>query len=144
MSEIADLHARIAANLMRQGLMRHLHVQLERVAKGAVELSMPYGEHVTQQQGSFHAGAMSALADAAGGCAGLSVAPADMDIVAVEFKINFLRARRGGSLLATAKVIKPGRQLIVTQVDVMHRADDGQHSLCASMQQTLIPVTPNP
>jgi uncharacterized protein (TIGR00369 family) len=52
---------------------------------------------VTQQQGGFHGGAVGVLADIVGGCAGLTVAPEDMEIATIEYKINFLKALRGGN-----------------------------------------------
>ena len=63
------LFQRVAHSLARQGLMQHLQVSLLRVEPGCVELALPYGDKVTQQQGGFHGGAMGALADIAGGYA---------------------------------------------------------------------------
>ena len=61
------LRARIEASLARQGMMLRLGVELVRVAPGVCELTLPFADAVTQQQGSFHGGAMGALADIAGG-----------------------------------------------------------------------------
>jgi acyl-coenzyme A thioesterase PaaI-like protein len=58
----------------------------------------------------------------------------------VEYKINFLAAFQGGELQATGRVSKAGKRIIVTTADVVHVAADGQHSDCAVMQQTLVPV----
>lgn len=134
------LHQRVAASLARQGMMRHLQARLVRVAPGEVELWLPYSDKVTQQQDGFHGGAMGALADIAGGYAGLTVAPEGMEVVTAEYKINFLGSHQGGALRAVGHVIKPGRRLIVTSAEVIHVADDGKTSVCALMQQTLVPV----
>ena len=69
------LFQRIEASFQRQGMMRHLAARLGDVAPGFCEVFLPYSDRVTQQQGGFHGGAMGALADIAGGYAGLSVAP---------------------------------------------------------------------
>ena len=61
-----DLHARIEASFVRQGMMQHLGARLVSVAPGEVEIALPYSERVTQQQGGYHGGAMGALADIAG------------------------------------------------------------------------------
>ena len=111
------------------------------VAPGQVTLALPYGDRVTQQQGGFHGGAMGALADIAGGYAGLTVAPDGMEVTTVEYKINFLAAFQGGELQATGRVLKGGKRIIVTTADVVHVAPDGQRTDCAVMQQTLVPVT---
>ena len=75
------LHERVRLSFVRQGLMQHLGARLVRVSPGAVELALPHGERVTQQQGGFHGGAIGALADIAGGYAGLTVLPEGMEIV---------------------------------------------------------------
>ena len=134
------LHQRVADSLVRQGLMRHLQARLLRVAPGEVELWLPYSDKVTQQQDGFHGGAMGALADIAGGYAGLTVAPEGMEVVTVEYKINFLGNDRGGGLRAVGRVVKPGKRLIVTSAEIAHVAGDGRASACALMQQTLMAV----
>lgn len=131
---------RVAASLARQGLMQHLGTRLLSVAPGEVTLALPYSDRVTQQQGGFHGGAMGALADIAGGYAGLTVAPEGMEVVTVEYKINFLNAFQGGELQATGKVVKAGKRSIITTAEVTHLAADGKRTPCAVMQQTLMPV----
>jgi uncharacterized protein (TIGR00369 family) len=130
----------VQTSLDRQGMMRHLGAQLLRVEPGLVEISMPYSDKVSQQQGGFHGGAMGALADIAGGYAGLTVAAEGMEVTTAEYKINFLAAFQAGELRATGRVIKAGRRLIVTSAQVTHLAPDGTLSDCAVMQQTLVPV----
>ena len=137
----ADLWARVEASLARQGMMQHLGVRLLEVSAGRVTLALPYSDRVTQQQGGFHGGAMGALADIAGGYAGLTVAPAGMEVTTVEYKINFLAAFQSGELQATGRVVRGGKRIIVTTAEVMHVDADGRRSACAVMQQTLVPVT---
>ena len=134
------LRQRVQTSLDRQGMMRQLGVRLLAVAPGMVTLALPYSDRVTQQQGGFHGGAMGALADIAGGYAGLTVAEPGMEVVTAEYKINFLGAYQSGTLRAVGRVLKPGRRLIVTTADVTHVDDAGKESPCALMQQTLVPV----
>jgi uncharacterized protein (TIGR00369 family) len=134
------LWERVASSLARQGMMQHLGARLLRVEPGLVELALPYSDKVTQQQGGFHGGAMGALADIAGGYAGLTVAPEGMEVTSVEYKINFLAAFQGGELRATGRVVRAGRRIIVTTADVVHVDSTGKTSDCALMQQTLAPV----
>ena len=131
---------RVAASMARQGLMVHLDAKLVRVEKGEVEIALPYADKVTQQQGGFHGGAMGALADIAGGYAGLTVLPEGMEVVTAEYKINFLAAFQGGELRARGHVVRAGKRLIITTAEVVHVDDDGKTSPCAVMQQTLVPV----
>lgn len=120
--------------------MQPLGVRLLRAECGLVELAMPYGHQVTQQQGGFHGGAMGALADIAGGYAALTVAPEGMEVTTVEYKINFLASFQGGELRATGRVIKVGKRIIVTAAELVHIDENGKRSDCAVMQQTLVPV----
>jgi uncharacterized protein (TIGR00369 family) len=131
---------RVAASFARQGMMNHLDAKLIRVMSGEVEIALPYADKVTQQQGGFHGGAMGALADIAGGYAALTVAPEGMEVTTVEYKINFLSSKQQGELRAVGKVVKGGKRIIVTTAEVFHIDAQGQQTLCAVMQQTLVPV----
>lgn len=131
---------RVQASFDRQGMMRHLGARLLQAAPGLCEVALPYSDRVTQQQGGFHGGAMGALADIAGGYAALTVVPEGMEVSTVEYKVNFLAAFQGGELRATGRVVKAGRRIIVTSAEVLHLAADGSETLCALMQQTLVPV----
>jgi uncharacterized protein (TIGR00369 family) len=134
------LYQRVHDSLSRQGMMGHMGVRLLRVEPGLCELALPYSDKVTQQQGGFHGGAMGALADIAGGYAGLTMAPEGMEVTTVEYKINFLAAFASGEIRATGRVVKAGRRIIVTTAEVVHVDADGKQSTCAVMQQTLVPV----
>ena len=135
-----ELFERVRASFERQGLMRHLGATLLRVEPGLCELAMPYSERVTQQQDGFHGGAIGALGDIAGGYAALTVAAEGMEVVTVEYKINFLTSLQGGEVRALGRVLKAGRRVIVTSAEVSHVAADGTVSPCAVLQQTVMPV----
>ena len=135
-----EMFKRVDASFVRQGLMQHWGARLLRVEQGLCEVALPYSDKVTQQQGGFHGGAMGALADIAAGYAGLTVAPAGMEVTTVEYKVNFLAAFQGGELRAVGRVLKWGRRLIITTAEVKHVAADGKITDCAVMQQTLMPV----
>ena len=131
---------RVQRSFARQGMMQSLGARLVRVEPGLCVVSLPYSGKVTQQQGSFHGGAIGALADIAAGYAGLTQAPAGMEVTAVEYKINFLAAFEGGELRATGRVVRAGKRVMVTSAEVTHVDADGQERACALMQQTLMPV----
>ena len=140
MQPIDALWARVQDSLDRQGMMRHLGVRLLRVEAGEVELALPYSDKVTQQQDGFHGGAMGALADIAGGYAGLTMAEPGMEVTTVEYKVNFLAAFKDGEVRAIGRVVRAGRRVIVTTAELVHVAANGKESPCAVMQQTLMPV----
>ena len=133
---------RVAASFARQGMMQHLEAKLIRIEAGEVEIALPYGDKVTQQQGGFHGGAMGALADIAGGYAALTVAPEGMEVTTVEYKINFLSSKQQGELRAVGKAVKAGKRNIDTTAAGFHIDAQSQQSLCAFKQPTLVPMRP--
>ena len=137
------LFLRIQASFVRQGMMQHLGARLVRVEPGVCVVALPYSDRVTQQQGGFHGGAMGALADIAGGYAALTTGPEDSEVTTVEYKINFLAAFQGGELVATGRVVKAGKRVIVVGAEVTHHDGKGNEKACAVMQQTLVPVAKN-
>ena len=84
------MRTRIAESLARQGLMQTLGVKLLEVGEGTVTLELPISSAVSQQNGFVHAGAIASVLDSACGFAALSVMPQNCDVLAVEFKINFV------------------------------------------------------
>ncbi|RZJ17965.1 MAG: PaaI family thioesterase [Haliea sp.] len=120
--------------------MQHLGARLLQVDAGLCVVALPYSERVTQQQGGFHGGAMGALADIACGYAAMTTVGEDAEVTTVEYKINFMAGFRDGELVATGRVIKAGRRIIVTSAEVIHHDAAGKQSACALMQQTVMPV----
>jgi uncharacterized protein (TIGR00369 family) len=131
---------RVQNSFARQGMMQHLEAKLTDVLLGRCLITLPYSNKVIQQQDGFHGGAIGAIADIAGGYAGLTLTPVDMEVTTVEYKINFLAAFKGGQLRATGQVVKAGRRTIVTTAEVTHIDANGKESPCAVMQQTLMTV----
>jgi uncharacterized protein (TIGR00369 family) len=128
---------RVRASFGRQGIMTLLGARLAHVAPGEVRIELPFRADLSQQHGFFHAGVTSTIADSAGGYAGFTLFPADASVLTVEFKINLLAPAKGDRLVATGKVIKPGRTLTVCNLEV--DVFDGERATpCAYGLQTLI------
>ena len=134
-----DWEAEARANVANQPVMASFGVTLAAIAPGHCVLEMPFDRRWTQQTGVLQAGVPAVLADSAGGVAGLSLMAPNSDVLAVEFKINFLAPAAGSIIRADARVVKPGRTLTITQVDVYGVAGDAV-THAARMQQTLIRV----
>jgi uncharacterized protein (TIGR00369 family) len=135
----AALRERIEQSFKRQGLMQHLGARLVRVEPGEVEFALPMSERVTQQQGAFHGGAISSLADICCGYAALTVAPEGMEVTSVEFKLNFVSAAVGEQIVCIGKVLKAGRTLTVATAEVFD-VKSGERKLCGLMQATMFNV----
>jgi uncharacterized protein (TIGR00369 family) len=134
---------RVRTSFALQGLMGYLGAELTNVAPGRVVIRLRFREELTQQDGFFHAGATSAIADSAGGYAGLTLFPAGSSVLTVEFKINLLAPARGDHLEAIGSVVRSGRTLTVCQLEVFAVAGT-ERTLVALGQQTLMCLQPKP
>lgn len=134
---------RVQSSFDRQGLMAHLGARLGEVVPGRVHILLPARAEVTQQNGYFHAGATSAIADSAGGYAAFTLFPDDTSVLTVEFKMNLLSPALGERLEAVGTVLKPGRTLTVCRLDVF-AVQGEERKLVAAGQQTLIQVEARP
>lgn len=136
MSELSD---RIAANFAAQGLMATLGAQLVLVAPGEVQIALRPRPELSQQHGYIHAGALTSVLDSACGYAALSVAPLGLDVLTVEFKINFVRPAVADRFVAIGRVVKAGKTLTVCQGEVIGERGSEQDAI-AVMQATIINV----
>jgi uncharacterized protein (TIGR00369 family) len=133
--------SRVRTSFARQGAMTLLGATIEALEPGHCTIELPYRHDLAQQNGYFHAGITSAIADSAGGYAALTLFPADAEVLTVEFKINLIAPAHGERLVAEAHVVRSGRTLTICAVDVTC-VRDGGNIPCALMQQTLIRIDP--
>jgi uncharacterized protein (TIGR00369 family) len=117
--------------------MQTLSASVTRVDAGEVEISMPVSSSVTQQHGFVHAAALAAIMDSACGYAALSLMPEDSDVLAVEFKVNFVAPATGSSIRAVGMVIKAGKTITLTTANAYATSSEGE-KLVAVMQATMI------
>lgn len=134
-----DFEPRVRSSFAKQQFMQTIGAQLESVEPGRVAIRLPFREDLTQQHGFLHAGAIAAVADSACGYAALSLMPADAAVLSVEFKVNMLAPAKGGSIIARAEVIRPGRNIMVCRADV-HAVEGESEKLVAAMQGTMMVV----
>ncbi len=130
---------RITQSFASQTMMQTLGATLAEITPGMVRIQAPILPTVRQQQGFGHAGLTFSIGDSAAGYAALSLLSPDLDVLTAEIKINLLAPARGDLLIATGRVIKPGRRLMVVSAEVM--AQDGDKmTLIAILQGTMVPV----
>lgn len=130
---------RIYTSFAAQSMMATLGAELTEVAEGRVQITSAILPGARQQQGFGHAGLTFSIGDSAAGYAALSILPPEMEVVTAEIKINLIAPARGDYLVATGKVIKPGKRLCVVTSDV-HAVQDGASTLIAILQGTMVPV----
>jgi uncharacterized protein (TIGR00369 family) len=95
-----------------------LGFDVESVHDGRAVLRLDVLPHHKQVLGVVHGGILAALADTAAAIAAYTVLSPGTEIATLELKINYLEPVPGGKVLADAKVLRKGRNFIVTECDI--------------------------
>lgn len=125
-----------------QNFMDHIGAKLVDVQTGYCEIHVPHNSNLTQQNGFFHAGVITTIADNTAGCASATLMKEHSMVLSVEFKVNLIRPGAGELLIAKGQVLKYGKTLTVCRSDVFI-VKDGEEKLCAAAQLTMIEIDPN-
>ena len=134
-----QIERRVRESFAKQTMMQTLGAEIIEVQSGLVKVAAPVLPGAMQQQGFGHAGLTFSIGDSAAGYAALSMLPPEVDVVTSEIKINLLAPARGDRLIATGRVVKPGRRLCVVTAEVFAQTGD-QQVLIALLQGTMVPV----
>lgn len=95
-----------------------LGIQLTDVGPGWCTAIANLSDRHLQHTGYVHAGVITTLSDhCCGGAAATLITP-DQNVLAVEFKINFLRPASTKKLRCKATVLKAGKRLFIVEGDV--------------------------
>ena len=132
---------RVKSSFARQGFLRHCGVRLEDVGPGRCIVAAEFSENVAQQHGYFHGGFIGSLADAAGAIAAATLMEPTQSLLTVEYKINLLAPARDPTLQAVGEVVRPGRTLSVSQVNLFNIDGASEPVLCALATVTVITLT---
>ncbi len=73
-----------------------------------------------QIHGVVHGGILAALADTTAAIAAYPVIPRGTELATLELKINYLEPVPGGRVKADAKVLRAGKNFIVTECDIFN------------------------
>lgn len=119
--------------------MSLIHASIPVIETGKVEIHVPHWQGIEQQHGFIHGGVVGMIADSAGGYAAMTLLAEDVSVLTVEYKMNLLSPADGDKLIARGQVIKPGRTLIITQIDVF-AVQGKKETRCALMQQTIMAI----
>ena len=125
------------ASFARQSFMATLGAEIVRIAPGEVDVAFPASDAHRQQNGFLHAGAIASVADSANGYAALTLCEADVDVLAVEFKINLVSPAKAPRFLAEGRVLRPGRTLTACLAQVWGLEGE-RRTLVATMLSTII------
>jgi len=123
--------------------MRTLGVEIVRLEPGEVELTMPYSDNFTQQDGYAHGGIISTALDSACGYAAFTLMAANAAVLTVEFKTTLIAPAKGERFVFKANVVKPGRTLTFCEGRAFG-VENEEERLIATMSATLFAVFQKP
>jgi uncharacterized protein (TIGR00369 family) len=75
-----------------------------------------------QIHGVVHGGILAALADTTAAIAAYTAVPRGVELATLELKINYLEPVPGGRVKADARVLRAGRNFIVTECDIFNQS----------------------
>lgn len=136
-----DYAERVRQSFAAQRVMAFIGAAITELQPGYCEIQLRFRPEFSQQDGFFHAGIVSTIADSAGGYAGYTLMPADSRVLTVEYKMNLLAPAHGENLIARGQVIRNGRTLVIAKADV-GVIRNGTETPCATLLQTLISLAP--
>lgn len=132
---------RVKDAFSRQGFLRLIDARVEELAPGRCIIAADFRGELAQQNGFFHGGLLGTIADAAGAGAAATLIDAQQWLLTAEYKINFLNPAKGPQLRAVGDVVRAGRALTVSQVNLYSVETVGQEQLCALATVTLMTLT---
>ncbi len=129
----------IRANAAATGLPQYLGVQFVEFQPGYLRAEMPVRSELITPMGTLHGGVMAALVDHVLGCVLYPLMKPGQWAATTEFKLNYLAAVKGGTLVAESRVLAMTKRTAVVQVHVKN-----DETLAAAAQGTLLIVDPPP
>ena len=128
---IAD--ALVKAHDAPGGLPGYLGIRFDALTAGRLVASMTVRDELVTPMGAVHGGVMAGFVDHTLGCVLYPLMKRGQWAATTEFKLNYLRAVKSGTLTAEATVLSLGRRSAVVRVDV---SNDGK--LACVAQGTLL------
>ena len=101
-----------------------LGFDVESVQAGRAIFRMDVRPRHKQIHGVVHGGILAALADTTAAIAAYTAVPNGTEIATVELSINYLEPVPGGRIKADARVLRAGRNFIVTECEIF--TEDGK------------------
>lgn len=99
-----------------------LGFDVESVHEGRAIFRLDVRPRHKQIHGVVHGGILAALADTAAAIAAYTVVPRGVELATLELKINYLEPVPGGRIKADARVLRGGRNFIVTECEIFNES----------------------
>lgn len=102
----------------RSPFVKLLGVDLLKLDHGSCQLSMKVKENFRNMYKTVHGGVIYSLAEIGMGVAMNSVLKKEQETVAIEIKINYLKAAQASMLICDAKIIQKGKNIAVLEAEI--------------------------
>jgi len=122
-----------------QGFTQFIGLTPVSLKSGEFTTKVELAQHHLQQDGFVHAGVIATMADHTAGYAAYSLVPQGQRILTIEYKINYLLPAKGKVLECKAWVLRPGKQVLITEAEVYSIAG-GTRTLVAKAMHTMASV----
>jgi uncharacterized protein (TIGR00369 family) len=116
-----------------RGFIKYCGFQAVYMERGRFQSALTIRTDHRQQDGFIHAGVMATMADHTAGYAAFTTVPPGLQILTIEFKVNFLRPAFGTALVCYSRVIREGRQIIVGESEVFDVREEGEVPVAKAM-----------
>ena len=93
----------------------HLKILTETLGEGSAQLSLPIEPHLTNSIGTVHGGVIMSLLDVALCTAARTLHPDSLGVITIDMSTSFIGGGSGARLLAEARVLKNGRNMIFVE-----------------------------
>ena len=93
----------------------HLKILTETLGEGSARLSLPIEPHLTNSIGTVHGGVIMSLLDVALCTAARTLHPDSLGVITIDMSTSFIGGGSGARLLAEARVLKNGRNMIFVE-----------------------------
>src|SRR2546421_9125351 len=109
---------RIREAFRRVPFAHHLGIELGEMKRGEAILHFEVRDELRRNNGFVHGGVIASLADTAAAFAILTMLETEETTTTVDMTIHYLRPLLNGQATARARVLRAGRRIITTSVDV--------------------------
>ena len=139
-----DFRDKTLAALTDQPFAKLLGMEAMDAGPGWIEVGLDITPQHTQHDGIVHGGAVATLADTGAALAALTLIKPGERVVTIEFKINFLRPALGGRLVCRGQVLRPGRNVTISEAEVVCHQGDTRTLIAKAMATiAILPASPS-
>jgi uncharacterized protein (TIGR00369 family) len=96
--------------------------EVESVHDGRAVFRLEVAPRHKQIHGVVHGGILASLADTTAAIAAYTAVPRGVELATLELKINFLEPVPGGTVKAEARVLRSGRNFVVTECEIFNES----------------------